>query len=54
MLTIRLDEPGPDGKPVPHWLSYWRRLRRLRVIIGRARQLRLRIRDRPRILRIVK
>jgi len=19
-MIIRLDEPGPDGKPVPHWL----------------------------------
>jgi hypothetical protein len=45
VLQIELDKPGQ-----PHWLSK----RVLRVIMGRARQLRLRIRDRPRRLRLVK
>jgi hypothetical protein len=44
-MRIELDKPGQ-----PHWLSK----RVLRVIVGKARQLRLRIRDRPRHLRIVK
>ena len=47
---IRVDLDGPEGSP--HWLS--KQARRLRVILGKARQLRLPIRDRPRRLRIVK
>jgi len=42
-LVIELDGP--------HWL---RPRVLLRLIVGRARQLRLRIRDRPRRLRLVK
>ncbi len=44
-MKIELDKPGQ-----PHWLSK----RVLRVIVGKGRQLRLRLRDRPRRLRIVK
>jgi hypothetical protein len=47
VLRIELDKPGE-----PHWLS--KQARRLRVIMGKTRQLRLRIRDRPRLLRRVK
>jgi hypothetical protein len=46
-MRIELDKPGE-----PHWLS--KPVQRLRVIEGKARQLRLRIRDRPRPLRRVK
>ena len=53
-MIIRLDEPGPDGKPVPHWLSKPARIVfRLIRKVG-PRQIRLAFRDRPRHLRIVK
>jgi len=54
-MRIELDAPGPDGKPVPHWLSKPAPAV-LKLIVRKVepRQLRLALRDRPRHLRIVK
>ena len=54
-MRIDLDAPGPDGKPVPHWLSKPAPAG-LKLIVRKVgpRQLRLALRDRPRHLRIVK
>ncbi len=53
-MRIELDAPGPDGKPVPHWLSKPAAVLKLIVRKMGPRQLRLALRDRPRHLRIVK
>jgi len=52
-MRIELDAPGPDGKPVPHWLSKPAPAVLIVRKVGPS-QLRLALRDRPRHLRVVK
>jgi len=40
-MIIELDKPGPDGKPVPHWLLWVHRIKR------RLRRAKRRLRRKP-------